>query len=1064
MANFRKVKIPGVDYDMEPVPIPVEVNVVEQVDNGEGEEEEEEEEEDTPPPPTNQDPNSPKENLEVVADHPVPYEPSQHLPSSKGPPLPLIEPNSHLPTSIQDSLTQLEQSIPQGDSGANQEESHRTQAINSEAESPQPINSYHETLKYNENLSPNQNTYEQISPERSQPLTHSSYEDVSGFDSTYKRDKNRVQNQNLQNYDQNDQNKRTDVDVVDNSQQTYDPNSAQDQTQYHMNNDPNGNQQQYVQNIDSDSNEPQSQYNQNSDPNKSEQQSLYDPNIDPNQEQLQNNQNSDQNDFERQEHYYTNSDPNQTQQQSEQNYDQNQSQYYPKEDSKETEAQYYQKPSISNKNIVIPVSLPQIDSAQQQQTEDSTGNKPNNNYPDYTIANQPQTQNQNKQISKRMGLSSNHNRGNDGNYYQRNYGSPKRFQNNPTHGSRVYSKTQEYTSFMPNEATQQNEGDFTPNEPKSSYDRWAEEQKKLQEEEMYKPIDDENNQDLQQEPNSDYDLSRIRKPNNNVEQQNNYMPNSYQEQQEQKPQQNMEPIQVDFNPSSYSSEPQTHQNNEEQQQYNPFEGQYIQNSELFPPNDNNNNNNNNNNNYNNNNDNYNEDNNNPNQQTEKPTEEFQYDFPNKESFDTKVTSGQFGTFSQLPFNFESLIQSDTSFLDALTPQNLSGMVASNQDYDNSNNDEMTSQNPNHFLGNDEAYNDRTQSGQHYNDYSQLNHYPQRNTVSNPMSLYNDQSPNDHHQNDHYYSNQNDNRIQSQYQQQQQQQDHYQPQMHPMGRSRKQYYDEITAAAVSFAKKLLPKSGVLVSDESRKVFTQTNGTFNLNSNNTNKNLNITKHINWPKTLRNPLILKSKVTVIDDKNQTTQKTLIISPSDKFRNENQNTNKPKRLLLDSSKAINKNIVLNVTEKAKNSSSIRRKWDLPYSFERNNLKNMTNHSRNSTQFNTPSSVSQLSNPSKHSVRTVRTRPQRSVHSVILKFPRKSINSLKKSNLNSFFRKFQNIPKDTYEKRSASQRNERLETLIKRSFENDITIDQMHSLNPKCVEKSSDKNFCYGYDEEYPQ
>jgi hypothetical protein len=94
-------------------------------------------------------------------------------------------------------------------------------------------------------------------------------------------------------------------------------------------------------------------------------------------------------------------------------------------------------------------------------------------------------------------------------------------------------------------------------------------------------------------------------------------------------------------------------------------------------------------------------------------------------------------------------------------------------------------------------------------------------------------------------------------------------MHPMGRSRKQYYDEITAAAVSFAKKLLPKSGVLVSDESRKVFTQTNGTFNLNSNNTNKNLNITKHINWPKTLRNPLILKSKVTVIDDKNQTTQK---------------------------------------------------------------------------------------------------------------------------------------------------------------------------------------------------
>jgi hypothetical protein len=275
----------------------------------------------------------------------------------------------------------------------------------------------------------------------------------------------------------------------------------------------------------------------------------------------------------------------------------------------------------------------------------------------------------------------------------------------------------------------------------------------------------------------------------------------------------------------------------------------------------------------------------------------------------------------------------------------------------------------------------------------------------------------------------------------------------MGRSRKQYYDEITAAAVSFAKKLLPKSGVLVSDESRKVFTQTNGTLNLDSNNTNKNLNITKHMNWPKTLPNPIILKSKVTVVDDQNKTTQKTLIISPSDKFRNENQNTNKPKRLLLNSSKAINKNIVLNVTEIPKNTSSIRRKWHLPYIFDRNNLKNLTNHS---TEFNTSSSVSQLSNPSKHSVRTVRTRPQRSVHSVTLKFPRKSI---QKPNLNSFFRKFQNIPKNIYEKR-----NQKLETLNKKTFENDLTIDQMHSLNPKCVEKSSDKNFCYGYDEEYPQ
>lgn len=48
-----------------------------------------------------------------------------------------------------------------------------------------------------------------------------------------------------------------------------------------------------------------------------------------------------------------------------------------------------------------------------------------------------------------------------------------------------------------------------------------------------------------------------------------------------------------------------------------------------------------------------------------PKYKFNYDIP-KDSFQSEVVNGQFSTFAKLPNNFESLIQSDTSFLDSMT--------------------------------------------------------------------------------------------------------------------------------------------------------------------------------------------------------------------------------------------------------------------------------------------------------------------------------------------------------------------------------------------------------------
>ena len=62
-----------------------------------------------------------------------------------------------------------------------------------------------------------------------------------------------------------------------------------------------------------------------------------------------------------------------------------------------------------------------------------------------------------------------------------------------------------------------------------------------------------------------------------------------------------------------------------------------------------------------------------------PKYEFNYDIP-KDSFQSDVINGQFSTFAKLPMSFESLIQSDASFLDSLSespPDNVDRSVTSN---------------------------------------------------------------------------------------------------------------------------------------------------------------------------------------------------------------------------------------------------------------------------------------------------------------------------------------------------------------------------------------------------
>ena len=54
-----------------------------------------------------------------------------------------------------------------------------------------------------------------------------------------------------------------------------------------------------------------------------------------------------------------------------------------------------------------------------------------------------------------------------------------------------------------------------------------------------------------------------------------------------------------------------------------------------------------------------------NQDKSNPKYEFNYDIP-KDSFQSDIINGQFSTFAKLPMSFESLIQSDASFLDTLS--------------------------------------------------------------------------------------------------------------------------------------------------------------------------------------------------------------------------------------------------------------------------------------------------------------------------------------------------------------------------------------------------------------
>lgn len=63
-----------------------------------------------------------------------------------------------------------------------------------------------------------------------------------------------------------------------------------------------------------------------------------------------------------------------------------------------------------------------------------------------------------------------------------------------------------------------------------------------------------------------------------------------------------------------------------------------------------------------------------------PRYRFNYDIP-KDSFQSQVVNGQFSTFAKLPNDFQSLIQSDTSFLDSLSeyPSTGSGHQDMNRD-------------------------------------------------------------------------------------------------------------------------------------------------------------------------------------------------------------------------------------------------------------------------------------------------------------------------------------------------------------------------------------------------
>ncbi|KAI1285774.1 hypothetical protein HDE_11654 [Halotydeus destructor] len=57
--------------------------------------------------------------------------------------------------------------------------------------------------------------------------------------------------------------------------------------------------------------------------------------------------------------------------------------------------------------------------------------------------------------------------------------------------------------------------------------------------------------------------------------------------------------------------------------------------------------------------------------SEPPRYEYKYDIP-KDSFQSEVVEGQFGSFVNLPNNFESLIKSDSSFLDNMAGKNGGG--------------------------------------------------------------------------------------------------------------------------------------------------------------------------------------------------------------------------------------------------------------------------------------------------------------------------------------------------------------------------------------------------------
>ena len=477
----------------------------------------------------------------------------------------------------------------------------------------------------------------------------------------------------------------------------------------------------------------------------------------------------------------------------------------------------------------------------------------------------------------------------------------------------------------------------------------------------------------------------------------------------------------------------------------------------------------------------------------KSNDNFEFDFPQKDLSDEKQTTGKLGTFSQLPFNFESLIATDPSFLDALTPhQNLNGTTDYYQDYDNQNDQEMTEpENQEQFRSEQQTHQSPTpsdieeeerqeykpqrkrQRSSHSVDSSDSRHshpsHPSQPSHSSHLynsdktsNEYNNQN-NDFSQNSDYYrenaeprgrppkersgDNQrtngdyysdNDYRQTNQNQYSRQ---HEEPQVMPYSghKGRQHYYDEEKAATADIsAQKVDPKSGLLLSDETKNNLTQNNSS--VDSKNDNKTIAI-KSIGSFSSWTKPLILKTRVIVVDERNDT-----------KVLENNENgfeiTNKEKRFKAKPVVDRNQKKLRNITRKPKTENQIKEKNVI-------NLSDISNKSQIYDTIVNPNNKSEyelrLNNTkpiNQQLVRYIRTRPQRSISNDIINSLRNSIHS----NDNQLLDISENILGKNWEN-----------ILSSLSTNRSLEISDVQQIQPKCSEMTPIKDFCVESDDEYP-